>query len=276
LLGPRAVWTMSEQLVTGTTLPAPAAQPHQSLAQARPYRAMAITVALIATAFVLGLAVAGGAKSAQPVAGPGLPTGSAFMGLTDSTAPYDLRFLDEMIAHHAGAILSVQMMITDSTHPELRDLGRRIVLVQQQQIDQMRAWRGQWYSDAPPLDTTRMGMMSGGMMGGGGMMGRGVLTATNAPTPYTGMMRGGAMADRMFLRMMIPHHQLAIDMAQDALVNAQHEELKQLSRAIISGQSAEITEMAGYLKTWYGEDSTRNLAAPMRGMMQQMMGGATR
>ncbi len=145
-------------------------------------------------------------------------------------------------------------------------------------MDQLRAWRGQWYAAVPPLDPTSLGMMSGGMMGGG-MMGRGVLTATSPLAPYNGMMGGGmmadgAVADRMFLRMMIPHHQLAIDMAQDALVHAQHEELKPLARAIISGQSAEITEMEGDLKTWYGADSTRDLAAPMRTMMQRMIGGA--
>jgi uncharacterized protein (DUF305 family) len=192
------------------------------------------------------------------------------MGIADTTAPYDLRFIDEMIAHHEGAIISVQTLITHSTHPELRDLGKRIVQVQQQQIDQMLAWRGQWYPSASPLDTTRMGMMSGGIMGGGGMMGGSGMMGG------TGAVNAGAVADRMFLRMMIPHHQMAIDMGQDALVHSQHEELKQLSRDIISGQSAEITEMERYLKGWFSEESTRNLAAPMREMMQRMMGGANR
>ena len=76
----------------------------------------------------------------------------------------------------------------------------------------------------------------------------------------------------MFLRMMIPHHQLAIDMAQDALVNAEHQELKDLATEIIADQSAEIAEMEGYLQAWYGEGSTRHLADDMRRMMRGMMG----
>jgi uncharacterized protein (DUF305 family) len=102
-------------------------------------------------------------------------------------------------------------------------------------------------------------MMDGdGMMNGmmGGMM-EGMM----------GSMMDGDMADRMFLRMMIPHHQLAIDMAEDALINAEHEELKTLAQEIIDGQSAEITEMEGYLRAWYDEASTRDSAATMRAMM---------
>ena len=87
-----------------------------------------------------------------------------------------------------------------------------------------------------------------------------------------GGMMSGQDQDRMFLRMMIPHHQLAIDMAQDALRNAQHAELKDLAQQIIVDQSAEITEMEGYLRNWYGEASTRDTAAGMREMMRRMIG----
>ncbi len=192
---------------------------------------------------------------------------SPFMGLSDPAAPYDQRFIDEMIMHHQGALMSSRMMIGDSERPELRDLARRIEESQQRQIDQMEAWRKQWYPNAPErtkdMDTMMSMMGSEGMMGGGEMMGNG------------GMMRGmmGAdTSDRMFLRMMIPHHQLAIDMSEDALKNSEHKELKVLAQEIIDGQSAEITEMEGYLYEWYGEESTRSADKDMQDMMQQMMG----
>ncbi len=167
-----------------------------------------------------------------PTNTPGPPTTRGMMGKSNLSDPYDLRFLDEMIMHHEMAIGMVRMMISQSTHPELRDLGKRIVTGQQQQIDQMTAWRQQWYPNAPPL--------SGGMMGNGttGMMGRGMMH--------------GDFADRMFLTMMIPHHQRAIDMGNDALGNALHPDLKGLAKDIIAVQSAEITEMRGYLSAWYG------------------------
>ncbi len=110
----------------------------------------------------------------------------------------------------------------------------------------MRAWIRQWYpgKDAGP---TGMGSGSGSMMGGG--------------------MMGGDTSDYMFLRMMIPHHQIAIDMSRDALAQAQHPLLKGLARSIIRDQSAQIIEMERYLMAWYDETSTRDLAGPMRGMM---------
>jgi uncharacterized protein (DUF305 family) len=61
-------------------------------------------------------------------------------------------------------------------------------------------------------------------------------------------MMGTDGADAMFLRMMIPHHQLAIDMSEQALDNAEHPELKELAQQIIDEQSAEIELMEGYLE----------------------------
>ena len=178
----------------------------------------------------------------------------AFMGMSGPGSPYDLRFIDEMVMHHQGAIMSAEAMIGDSERPELRDLARRIQQGQQRQIDQMREWRAEWYPEASATPQSMTPMMDGGMMGGGMM----------------GAMMGGA--DQMFLQMMIPHHQLAIDMAEDALVRSDHDELKQLAREIIADQSAEITEMEGYLLDWYGAESTRDTADDMLAMMRTMAG----
>ena len=45
------------------------------------------------------------------------------------------------------------------------------------------------------------------------------------------------------------------------------------SHTIIRTQLAEISEMERYLKDWYGEGSTRDMAGSMRDMMRGMMGG---
>lgn len=64
-------------------------------------------------------------------------------------------------------------------------------------------------------------------------------------------------SDRMFLRMMIPHHALAVDMGKDAVSNASHPELQRLAQEIIDGQSREIAEMEGYLTRWYADSIVR-------------------
>jgi uncharacterized protein (DUF305 family) len=153
------------------------------------------------------------------------------MGSFDEEKPFDLHFIDQMIIHHQGAITSAEQMIADSERPELRQLSENIQKSQAEQIDQMRTWREEWYPDAGPtfeMDPTQMSEMMGNHQ-------------------MNGMM-GDEGTDAMFLRMMIPHHQLAIDISEQALDNAEHPELKELAQQIIDEQSAEIELMKGYLE----------------------------
>ena len=169
--------------------------------------------------------------------------GNGMMGsatVADPNRPFDERFLEQMIMHHQGAVMSAQMMIADSTRPELRDLAQRIITGQQREIAQMQQWRNDWYG---ATSTGAMpGMISGGMMGSG-MMNRNQMRQ---------MMGQDADFDRMFLQMMIPHHEGAISLAQQALAQVEHPEIKALAQGIVTTQQAEITEMQGYLRGWYG------------------------
>ena len=181
-------------------------------------------------------------------------SGGQMMGSFDEEQPFDLQFIDQMIMHHQGAIMSSEHMIGDSERPELRQLAEDIQQSQSEQIGQMQEWREEWYPDAERTfgmtDPTRMeGMMGDGMMEG--MMGGSMQE-----------MMGGDATDEMFLRMMIPHHQVAVDMADRALDgNAEHPELEELARTIRDEQSAEIELMQGYLDEI--EASTGGQQGPM-------------
>jgi len=148
--------------------------------------------------------------------------------------------------HHQMAIMSSEHMISDSERPELRQLAENIQESQSEQIEQMQAWRAEWYPDAGRTSGTTNGMMEDGMME---------------------QMMGGGNADAMFLRMMIPHHQDAIDMSEQALERAEHPELKELAQTIIDEQSAEIELMQGYLEEIETEGSpkTSGQALPTTG-----------
>ena len=155
--------------------------------------------------------------------------------ISDSNAPFDQRFLDQMIAYHQGAVNSAQMMIADSARPELRDLAQRIITTRQREIDQMRQWRQGWYGAAN--NVTRPGMMGGAMM---------------SRDQMRQMMGASVDFDRMFLQMMIAHQEAAIAIAQQSLAQAEHTEIKTLAQSIVTTQQAEIAEMQGYLRDWYG------------------------
>ena len=162
---------------------------------------------------------------------------SQMMGSFDDEKPFDLQFIDQMIPHHEGALMSSEHMISNSKRPEMRQLYENIQKSQSEQIEQMQEWRKEWYPDA--------GQPSG-MMGEeqtGSMMGNGMMDGSMQE------LMGGNALDTMFLKMMIPHHQMAVDMADEALSKAEHPELRELAQEIRDEQSSEIKLMQGYLET---------------------------
>jgi hypothetical protein len=79
---------------------------------------------------------------------------------------------------------------------------------------------------------------------------------TNMKGEMSGMMQGldgksGDAFDKAFLSEMILHHQGAVQMAQAALKQAKHQELKDLAQKIITAQNAEIKQMQGWQASWY-------------------------
>ncbi len=81
------------------------------------------------------------------------------------------------------------------------------------------------------------------------------------------VMENGKYSDKAFIDAMVPHHQGAIEMARVALGNAEHEEIEELSRNIISSQQAEIAELKSIKQEEFG---TSNV--PMEMSMEQMRG----
>jgi uncharacterized protein (DUF305 family) len=79
------------------------------------------------------------------------------------------------------------------------------------------------------------------------------------------VVQNGKYSDRRFIDAMVPHHQGAIAMAQVALKNAEHEQIKELSRNIVSTQQAEIEELKAIKKEVFGTSQV-----PMDMSPQQM------
>ena len=61
----------------------------------------------------------------------------------------------------------------------------------------------------------------------------------------------GDAFDQAFITEMIMHHEGAVSMAQLALTNAKHDEIKDLANAIIKAQTTEIDHMKSWQKNWY-------------------------
>jgi len=126
-----------------------------------------------------------------------------------------------------------------STNPKVLDLASRIEKAQDPEIQQMQGWLTAWgagtsgmpgmtHESMPGMDGSMPGMMSGDEMK--------QLEAAK-----------GAEFDKLWLGMMIKHHQGAVDMAKTELAKGGSGEAKALAQKIIDAQQAEITEMQGML-----------------------------
>lgn len=91
-------------------------------------------------------------------------------------------------------------------------------------------------------------MSDGQMMQGGSMSMGDEMTSMNAVLQG----RTGDAFDQAFLTEMTLHHQGAVQMAQLALQNAKHQEIKDLATGIITAQNKEIKEMQDWKTSWYG------------------------
>lgn len=65
--------------------------------------------------------------------------------------------------------------------------------------------------------------------------------------------KSGYDFDKAFIDAMIIHHEGAIKMAQQAGHRADHQEIRDLSKNIITSQSAEIEQMKQWKKNWMME-----------------------
>lgn len=61
----------------------------------------------------------------------------------------------------------------------------------------------------------------------------------------------GDAFDLQFIDGMTAHHNGAIVMAQEALVNAEHEEVKALAEAIVAAQTSEVAQMQQWRDAWF-------------------------
>ena len=149
-------------------------------------------------------------------------------------------FARDMMVHHAQAVEMAEIVRDKTESEEVRILASDISLTQQAQIGIMQGWLAVW---GLPVTGTEPAMAWMGHPTEGRMPGMAnpeeVNRLRNAPPEE---------ADAMFLRLMIPHHQAAIPMAEAVLEETDRPEVEQLAGAIVASQRAEIKTMQGMLR----------------------------
>ncbi|MBA3923799.1 MAG: DUF305 domain-containing protein [Nostocaceae cyanobacterium] len=175
----------------------------------------------------------------------GMMNHGGMMNLGPADANFDLRFIDAMTPHHQGAIVMAKEALQKSKRPEIKQLANNIIKDQNKEITEMKQWRQAWYpkaGDKPMAYNSQMGHMM--EMSSNQMQGMMMNMDLGA---------GDADFDLRFINAMIPHHESAVTMAEDALNKSQHPQLKQLAQNIIKSQQAEIQQMKQWRQTWYNK-----------------------
>ncbi|MEM9532599.1 MAG: DUF305 domain-containing protein [Pseudomonadota bacterium] len=169
-----------------------------------------------------------------------------------SHSPDDTQFMQDMIPHHNQAV-QMSALVPDRTNlPELLDLAGRIDASQQGEIEFMQQWlrdRGETVPDPAAHHAMHTDHRMAGMASPEQMAELATLTGTEF--------------DRLFLQLMIPHHEGAITMVDDLLEQpgaAYDPILFEFTSDIVNDQTAEIERMNALLAS-LSTDPRASLAA---------------
>jgi uncharacterized protein (DUF305 family) len=166
----------------------------------------------------------------------------------------EVGFARDMSLHHSQAVNLAQLLYDRTENSALRSIALDIMLTQQDQIGQMGGWLDIW--GVPKvgiiLPMTWMDMGTDGLMPG--MATDDQIEALRAST--------GVDADRLFIQLMIPHHEGGIHMAEAILERTENVAVETLAQSILRSQQIEIDEMTLLLEQIAGTASSAPTETP--------------
>lgn len=181
------------------------------------------------------------------------PPAAAPTGQQAAHNQQDITFAQEMIQHHTQALDMAKLVPPRSSNPKVLDLAGRIEKAQDPEIKQMQGWLTGWGAIPATPPSSAHGTEHDSMP---------QASATTAPGmdhgSMTGMMTEDEMSqleqaknaefDKLWLELMIKHHQGAVEMAKTELGTGSNADARALAQQIIDAQQAEISEMENLLK----------------------------
>ncbi|MGW7099525.1 DUF305 domain-containing protein [Streptomyces sp. NPDC054838] len=195
-----------------------------------------ISLAATTTAAGLLLAACGGGGSTMNGMEHGAPSATrAAFGAADVT------FAQAMIPHHQQAVEMAALAEGRARDTGIKTLAAAIRTAQDPEIRTMRSWLAAW--GKPEAGSAMPGMEHGsGAHEGSGTAGM----MSDQDMKDLGAARGTDF-DKAFARLMIAHHNGAIEMARAEQRNGQDPAAKKLADEVVKNQSAEVGQLTAIL-----------------------------
>lgn len=192
------------------------------------------TLGLAGTGLALTVLLAACGSTTATSSDASAPAGtSAAVQAVAEGSDADISFAQLMIPHHQQAVEMADLALARETSPEVKALAEQIKAAQDPEIQMMSGWLQAWGAPMEMGDDHGSHDM-GGMTMSGMMTGEDMRALADAT---------GADFDRMWLQMMIAHHQGAISMAEQVKAESSNPDVTTLADAVIAGQTTEIDTM---------------------------------
>ncbi len=135
----------------------------------------------------------------------------------------DLRYVNAMIAHHRSAMLLAQQAKDVSERNEIRNLSHDILKNEPKLIDELYAFKSNWYQDTSPVSdptTVRLGDYSQNF-------------------------------DLRFLNALIAHHEAGIAMTQEVRLKSSRAQVLDNADAVEAFLTQSLTTLKQWREDWY-------------------------
>ncbi|MBB3053052.1 uncharacterized protein (DUF305 family) [Prauserella isguenensis] len=148
----------------------------------------------------------------------------------------DAEFTRMMIPHHHQAIVMSELAPDRAADAELTALADRIRIEQGLEIRMMQGWQGRNGLPVTAPETAYQDVLDNPDM----VERMGMATREEMDRLAT---LSGSEFDRMFLDLMIPHHDGAVEMLRDVILDGSDQELNQMAQDMMSTQKAQLAIM---------------------------------
>ena len=166
----------------------------------------------------------------------------------------DLEYLEHMIPHHQVAVDISILLQKISKNPTMQHILRKIIWVQNYEISLMKHMTKKLPKNDMSIDNLKMNRIYSRTIGDFTKPNKLGLTKTYCdphffdPKKHNEHLKHMKLDDTMYIKHMIPHHQVAVDMSKKLLKNTQNDFMIYLAYRIIRSQQAEIIYLNDILK----------------------------